>query len=120
VTSPAAFFNLERSLNAEVIMPKVSIEHSTNLAPKEAFQKIKTFFETDQDIRRFDPKMKCDFSEAGLSGKATGSQFKADIAVTSQGQGSKIGVNVELPFLLAPFKGKVQETIQKKLSKYFA
>lgn len=101
-------------------MPKVSIEHATNLAPKEAFQKIKTFFETDQDIRRFDPNMKCEFNESAMAGKASGSQFKAAIAVTSQGQGSKIDVNVELPFLLAPFKGKVQETIQKKLSKYFA
>jgi hypothetical protein len=101
-------------------MPKVSIEHATQLAPKDAFQKIKTFFETDQDIRRFDPNIKCDFSEAQLSGKATGSQFKANIAVTGQGQGSKIDVSVDLPLLLAPFKGKVQETIQKKLSKYFA
>jgi hypothetical protein len=101
-------------------MPKVSIEHSTSLNPKDAFGKIKTFFETDQDIRRFDPNIKCDFNESSLSGKASGSQFKANIAVISQGQGSKIDVTVDLPLLLAPFKGKVQETIQKKLSKYFA
>jgi hypothetical protein len=101
-------------------MPKVSIEHSTSLNAKDAFGKIKTFFETDQDIRRFDPNIKCDFNESSLSGKASGSQFKANIAVTSHGPGSKIDVIVDLPLLLAPFKGKVQETIQKKLSKYFA
>ena len=101
-------------------MPKVTIDHSTNLPAAEAFSKIKTFFENDADIRRFDPNIKCDFQEGTMSGKATGSQFKADISVKNQGPGSSVQVVIDLPLLLAPFKGKVQETIQKKLSKYLA
>lgn len=99
-------------------MPKVTVDHKTNLTAKDAFEKIKTFFENDQDIRRLDPSIKCDFKAAEMKGKATGSQFKADIAVSSQGDGSTVSVVVDLPLLLTPFKGKVQETIEKKLSKY--
>ncbi len=101
-------------------MPKVTIDHSSTLPAPDAFSKIKTFFETDADIRRFDPNMKCDFAESSMTGKATGSQFKADISVKNQGPGSMVQVVVDLPLMLTPFKGKVQETIQKKLSKYLA
>lgn len=101
-------------------MPKISINHKCNLPASDAFSKIKTFFETDQDIRRLDPKMKCEFIENKLTGKATGNQFKADISVTSQETGSIVSIIVDLPLLLTPIKGKVQETIQKKLNKYLS
>ncbi len=101
-------------------MPKISIDHKCGLAANDAFAKIKTFFENDQDIRRLDPNIKCDFTEAKLTGKATGSQFKADITVKAEGDGASVNVTVDLPLLLTPFKGKVQETIQKKLKKYLA
>lgn len=99
-------------------MPKVNIDHKSSLSSEEAFAKIKIFFETDQDIRRLDPKIQCQFSDSSLSGKAHGSQFKADISVREEGSGSLILVVVDLPLLLAPFKAKVQETISKKLNKY--
>lgn len=101
-------------------MPKVTIDHPSSLPASDAFSKIKTFFESDKDIRRFDPNLKCEFTEGSMTGKAHGSQFKADIAVKNQGPGSVVQVVVDLPLLLAPFKGKVQETIQKKLSQYLA
>lgn len=99
-------------------MPKVSIDHKTTLPADEAFQKIKTFFESDQDIRKFDANMKSQFSESSFSGRVQGSQFKADIQVSSSSQGSSISVIVDLPLLLSPFKNKIQEMITKKLSKY--
>ncbi len=101
-------------------MPKVTIDHSSNLSATDAFSKIKGFFENDADIRRLDPNIKCSFDDGTMSGQAKGSQFKADISVKNQGPGSTVQVVVDLPLLLAPFKGKVQETIQKKLGKYLA
>ena len=99
-------------------MPKVTVDHKSQLGAKDAYEKIKSFFETDADIRRLDPSMKCEFEPSKMTGKAKGSQFKADIAVKADGSGSVVSVVVDLPLLLTPFKGKVQETIQKKLSKY--
>ena len=100
-------------------MPKVTVEHSCPLNAEETFAKIKTFFEGD-DIRRFDPKVQCTFSDSTKTGKANGSQFKADIRVTTHAGGSKVEVVVDLPLLLTPIKGKVQETIQRKLAKHLA
>ncbi len=101
-------------------MPKVNVEHSSSMKPEEAYAKIKTFFETDPDIRRFDPKMSCQFDDSKMAGKANGSQFKADMQVQVSGAGSKVVVTVDLPLLLSPFKGKVQEVLERKLGKHLA
>jgi hypothetical protein len=99
-------------------VPKFSIDHSSAEAPNEVYQKVKSFFESAEDIRRIDPKISFQFEDAKLNGRATGSQFKADIQVSPEATGSKIVITVDLPFLLTPFKGKVQEIIQKKLAKH--
>ncbi len=100
-------------------MPKFTIEHNSSHSAKETFDKIKSFT-NDEDLRRFDPKMQCQFNDGAMNGSIKGSQFKAELNVLAQGTGSKIEIVVDLPMLLAPFKGKVQETLQKKLSKYLA
>lgn len=99
-------------------MPKVTVEHSTSLSAEEAFTKLKSFFEGDEDIRRLDPKIQCKFNDSSMTGQATGSQFKAQMSVQKNSKGSAVAVVVDLPLLLTPFKGKVQETIQKKLAKH--
>jgi hypothetical protein len=101
-------------------MPKFTIEHNCSHGAKEAFGKIKTFMTKDEDLRRFDSKMQCEFNDDAMNGSIKGSQFKAELSVQAQGTGSKIQIHVDLPMLLAPFKGKVQDTLLKKLSKYLA
>ncbi len=99
-------------------MPKFTIDHSSSHNQTEAYAKIKEFLSNDQDIRRFDPKLQCTFNDGAMSCKMNGAQFKADMVVSSVGEGSKVVVTVDLPLMLTPFKGKVQETLQRKLAKY--
>jgi len=101
-------------------MPKINIDHTSSIPASELYTKVKTFFATDESIRRLDPKIACDFDDASMSGKASGSQFKGNFTISQQGSGSKVSVVVDLPLLLSPFKGKIQETIQKKLAQYIA
>lgn len=101
-------------------MPKFTIDHMSSSNPQEAYSKIKEFLNNDQDIRRFDPKLQCSFNDGSMSAKMNGAQFKADMSVAASGSGSKVVVTVDLPLMLTPFKGKVQETLQKKLAKYLA
>lgn len=101
-------------------MPKVNVDHNTNDGVDEAYQKIKEFFENDQDLRKLDPNLKVSFTDADRTGKATASQFSASVQVKANGGGSIISVTVDLPLLLSPFKGKIQETLEKKLKKYLA
>lgn len=99
-------------------MPKFTIDHQSNHDAEEAYKKIKEFLSNDQEIRRFDPKLQVLFNDGSKSANLHGGQFKADMAVASNGTGSKVVVTVDLPLMLTPFKGKVQETLQKKLAKY--
>jgi hypothetical protein len=101
-------------------MPKVTVDHTTSLNTESAFEKIKTFFETDADLKKIDSSIKVEFSKQSGSGKVVGKQFQAEIAIKQANQGSQVTVVVDLPFILTPLKGKVQETIQKKLNKYLA
>lgn len=99
-------------------MPKFKIDHQSKHNPEEAYEKIKEFLANDQDIRRFDPKLQCSFNDSSKSASMKGSQFKADMEVISLEEGCKVSVTVDLPLMLTPFKGKVQDTLQRKLTKY--
>ena len=101
-------------------MPKFTIDHQSSQSAQVAYSKIKEFLANDQDIRKFDPKINCQFDDGAMSCKMNGSQFKADMNVAAAGNGSKVTVIVDLPLMLTPFKGKVTETLQKKLDKYLS
>ena len=102
------------------VMPKITVDHKSSVAATEALAKIKTFFETDKDMHAMDSKIKCDFNESSLKGKVIGSQFKADVSVQAQGPGCLVNVVIDLPLIMTPFKGKVEETLKRKLAKYLA
>jgi hypothetical protein len=101
-------------------MPKLNVDYDCTLDAAEAFNRVRQLLQGGQVLRRFDPGMTCTFDERALSGKLTGSQFGADVAVRRKAAGSVVSVVVDLPFLLAPFQGKVRETLQSELKKYLA
>lgn len=101
-------------------MSKFTIEHESSHNPKEAYEKIKKFLSNDVDLKKFDAKLQSQFDDGSLSGSIKGSQFKADVAVLAVGTGSKVQVTVDLPMLFMAFKGKIQDTLSKKLTKYLA
>lgn len=96
-------------------MPKFTVEAQSKHSAQETFSKIKTFLDTDQDLRRMDGKYRCEFDDKQLSGNATGGQFSAALKVESTAEGSKVAITVDLPFALGLFKGKIQQVLQKKL-----
>ena len=101
-------------------MPKVNVESNSNHSPEETFNKVKEFIANDQDLKSLDPSYKCDFDDSGLTGKAKGSKFKADIKVSSSGSGAQVEIIVDLPMMLTPFKGKVQSALKDKLDRLLA
>jgi hypothetical protein len=98
-------------------MPKVTVEHKCAIASQDVVSKITKFFETDKDLSKLDPNITCKFASGSKKGVVTGSKFKADIVIKDDGSGSLVEVIVDLPLIFTPFKGKVQETIEKKLRK---
>lgn len=96
-------------------MPTFVVENQSSHSAEQAFRKVREFLEQDQDLRRLDSKYRCEFDEADRSGRAVGSQFKADLLVKEIPTGSHVSITVELPFALSFFKGKIQSTLKQKL-----
>lgn len=98
-------------------MPKFNVEHSCAVNSNDAYQKLKTALSADGDFKKIDPNIEYKFNDSQLTCDIIGKQFKANLKISENGPGSQVIVTVDLPLLLAPFKGKVQETLQKKLAK---
>jgi hypothetical protein len=96
-------------------MPKLDINIDSKYPAKETFDKIKGVFGEGSDIKKFDPQLTTTFNEGALSAVAKGSKFSADLKVSNQGDQSQVNIVVDLPFLLAAFKGQIKSTIEKKL-----
>jgi len=97
-------------------MPKLVIERSSELAPKELFEKIKNMLSDDRDLRKLDPNYKCQFDEGALTGQAKGGKFEAKMTIKAGGgKASAVLLEVQLPLLLTPFKGFVEKTLGQKL-----
>ena len=98
-------------------MPKINLKASSNYTAEETFEKVKNLFESDSDLKKMDSSYVCDFQPSELSGTAKGNKFSAKMKIDHQGDQSEITVDVEIPFMLSPFKGVIKETLQKKIGK---
>ncbi|MEY4617216.1 MAG: hypothetical protein RJB66_2176 [Pseudomonadota bacterium] len=101
-------------------MPKFKVETPSSLSAKEAFGKIRNFMENTDDLKKIDSNIECKFEEAKLRGTAKGKQFKADISVVENSPQCVVSIEVEIPLLLSPLKGKIQETLERKIKKALA
>lgn len=100
-------------------MPKLNIEKTLSVDATEAFTKLKNFLESDGDLRKMDAGYQCSFDDSQKKGEAKGKQFKASLRVEPSGRGSKVAIDVDLPFLLTPLKGTIEASLRKKLDRLF-
>ena len=99
-------------------MPKFKFELPAPIDSATAFKKIRILLNSENEFKKFDPKIASTFDEASKTFNVTGSQFKAQLQVKDQGEkSSQIAIEVDLPLALSLFKGKIQETLEKNLKK---
>lgn len=101
-------------------MPKFKVDADSSHNAKDTFSKIRNFLEQAEDLKKIDPGIVCTFDEAKLKGYAKGKQFKADISILQGTPEAKVSIEIEIPFLLSPFKTKIQESLERKLKKALA
>lgn len=101
-------------------MPKFTVEHQSSKTPDETFKTVKSFLANAGEIQKFDAKAQVSFDDASKSCQIKGGQFKADMKVIPAAAGSTVAVSVDLPLLLTPFKGKVEETLKKMLTRHLS
>ena len=103
-------------------MPKFDFEIPVPTDSQKAFDKIKIFLNSENNFKKFDPKMTCTFDEATKTCQLNGSQFKAALkvhndATQNETPKSKVHIEVDLPFALSLFKGKIKEEIEKNFKR---
>lgn len=98
-------------------MPKINLHFDSKIPAKDVYQKVKGFLTTDEGIKKLDSKIDFSFSDDKMCGTAKGGAFSANLQVENKDAGCRVNLEVDLSFLLTPFKGKVQEVLERKLSK---
>ena len=101
------------------IMPKINFELPVTVDTKSAYTKIKNFLSADTDFKKFDPKVACTFDEEKQTCLIKGSQFTATIAAVEDNSKTNVQVQIDIPFALILFKGKIQEIVEKNIRKVF-
>src|SRR3989338_744789 len=99
-------------------MSKMKFELPAPLESNAAYGKIKGLLSGENDFKKFDPKVSYTFDEPSKICNVSGSQFKATLQVVPKDSSScQIMVEVEVPFSLALFKGKIKDILEKNLNR---
>lgn len=101
-------------------MPKFTVEHQSPKAADATYDVIKNFMNHENEIKKFDANAKFNFNDQSKTCSIESSKFKAELSISQAVQGCKVQIEIDLPFLLMPFKGKVQESLTKMLKKHLA
>lgn len=97
-------------------MPKYKVEHQAPIDSANAFEKIKTLLNGENDFRKFDPSVTFSFNETKKICQIMGNQYKADLQILEKdSHSSKINIEIELSITLSIFKGKILEVLEKNL-----
>lgn len=99
-------------------MPKLKFDLPAPLDSAVAYERVKKLLGGENDFKKLDPKVSCQFDDPGQTCHVVGSQFKANLAVKAKGaEQSEIQIEVDLPLALSLFKGKIKEALEKNLKK---
>jgi hypothetical protein len=97
-------------------MPKFTVEHQTNLSREEAYKKIQDYLQDSQDLRKWDSSLEAKFDATAMTGEVKGSKFECSVEVIGNSP-TNVALHISLPFLLTPFKGKIEEMLKKTMTK---
>jgi len=96
-------------------MPKFTVEHETKLSKAEAFKKVQEYLKHSDGLKKFDSDLVYSFDEQKFTGQVKGSKFECNVALNGDNP-TKVSLEINIGFLLSPFKGKIQETLKGKMS----
>ena len=99
-------------------MAKFTVDHNVKHPTDKTFETIQSVLSKGDELKKFDSNINCEFDPNKKTCAIKGSQFKAEIKVLAASDGSKISVEVDLPFILMPFKGKISESLTKMFQKH--
>lgn len=96
-------------------MPKVQVKREITGEKKKVYTAVKAYLEGRDTLKKLGATM--DWDDKGCAAEIEASNFNGKIAVTEKSGKSLVEISIDLPLLLTPFKGKVQEELEKHLGR---
>ena len=96
-------------------MSNINLEVKTHHDPEQLFKKVSRMLETSAELRAFDPNYSYELNPAQLSAFISGKQFKVEMKVSKEDEGSCAKIAVILPRHLSFLKGVIEKKLKTQL-----
>jgi hypothetical protein len=96
-------------------MPQVKVSHSYTGKKKDVYKAVKAYLNGRDTLKKLGAEMEWD--DAACSAEIKADSFDGAIAVSEKAGKSHVEISIQLPLLLTPFKGKVEEELKKHLGR---
>jgi hypothetical protein len=96
-------------------MPQVKVKQEIQGEKKKVFAAVRKYLEGRETLSKLGATI--DWDEKKCEGAIEASNFGGNLQVTEKGGTSLVEIAIDLPLLLTPFKGKVEEELKKHLSR---
>jgi hypothetical protein len=96
-------------------MPKVQVKREITGEKKKVYTAVKAYLQGRETLSKLGATM--DWNDKGCCAEIEASNFSGNISVTEKSGKSLVEIAIDLPLLLTPFRGKVEEELKKHLSR---
>jgi hypothetical protein len=96
-------------------MPKVNVKQEIKGEKKKVFAAVKKYMEGRDTLSKLGATVNWD--DKSCEAEIEASNFSGNISVTEKSGSSTVAIAIDLPLLLTPFKGKVEEELKKHLGR---
>jgi hypothetical protein len=96
-------------------MPQVKVKHEIEGEKKKVFSAVKKYLTGRDTLSKLGATI--DWDDKSCTGEIEAASFKGQLAVTEKSGTSLVEILIDLPLLLTPFKGKVEEELKKHLGR---
>jgi len=96
-------------------MPQVKVKQEIAGEKKKVFTAVKKYLEGKDTLGKLGAEIEWD--EKACTAAIEASNFKGAINVAEKSGKSTVEITIDLPLLLTPFKGKVEEELKKHLGR---
>lgn len=96
-------------------MAKVVVEQSIAGEQKKVYQAVQNYLAGRDTLNKLG--LEIEWQDKVCRGVVGGGSFSGELSVTPKGKDSLVKIEIELPFLMSAFKGKVKEELEKHLSR---
>ncbi len=96
-------------------MPKVQVKREIAGEKKKVYGAVKKYLEGRDTLSKLGAEM--DWDDKACAANIEATSFKGSLSVSEKSGKSVVEISIDLPLMLTPFRGKVEEELTKHLGR---